>query len=134
LKDGLPEEPLAAKLRLGFYLGPTIEREVEISTFETLRRMESTGQVKIEGGPCDAGEEAQSPAEKLRGVAQRREREATEKQGSQGRREALERATLDAAPGEFKALAELLRTRGESLNAEHLPGSSEPFVGSVSTS
>jgi hypothetical protein len=40
LKEGLPQEPLHAKLRLEFFLEAAIEREVEIYTLDTLRRME----------------------------------------------------------------------------------------------
>jgi hypothetical protein len=123
LKTGLPREPLAAKLRVRFYLGPLIEQEVQIYSFDTLRKRDGAVKIAADGDEAhDAVVEAQSPADKLRAAVQQREREAAEKQESERRRATLERATLDAAPNEFKGLVELLRKGGESLNEEHLPG------------
>jgi hypothetical protein len=123
LRDGLPEEPLPAKLRVDFFLEPAIEREVEICTFETLEKMErSAGTRPADEPKPGTGTRAPSPAEKLRVAAERREQEMAKKQEEQRRRENFERAAFDAAPKEFEALAETLRQRGEALNEEHLPG------------
>jgi hypothetical protein len=114
LRGGLPSEPLNAKLKLEFFIGAPVEREIEIYTLDTLQNMKENPRLTSAKPP--------SPAAKLKSAFDRREAEREKQQQTLHRQAERENAALATAPKEFEALAETLRSKGEALNEEHIRG------------
>jgi len=113
---GLPTERLPATVCIECYMGPRLENEIELYTFDSLRAQEAK---RV------AAEQAvmrQTPAERLRVAAEQRQKEQTAHEDARKRREGFQQAAMKQAPEAFKALAELLRKQGEELNSHKIPG------------
>jgi hypothetical protein len=112
--EGLHSQPLKAKLKIEFFIGSPIEREIEIYTLKTLQ--------DIKQNPGLTGGKVPSPAEKLKSAFDRRVAEREKRQQTVQRQAERENAALTAASKEFEILAETLRSKGEALNEQHIAG------------
>jgi hypothetical protein len=99
LADGLPTEPLPATVSIECYMGPRLEHEVELYTFDALRAQEAK-RVTAEQAVT-----RQTPAEKLRAAAEQRQKEQAAQEDAKKLREGFQRAAMQQAPEAFKALA-----------------------------
>lgn len=115
LADGLTE-PLPATVSIECYMGPCLEHEVELYTYDSLRAQEA------KRAAAEQAATRQTPAEKLRAAAEQRQKEQAANEDAKNRQEGFQRAALQQAPDAFKALAELLRKQGEELNSHNIPG------------
>ena len=113
--EGLPTEPLPATLSIECYMGPRLEHQIELYTFDSLRAQEARRVADQQAAT------RQTPAEKLRAAAEQRQKEQAAQEDAKKRREEFQQAAMQQAPEAFEALAELLRLKGEELNSHKIP-------------